>query len=65
MAKNNLLYIFTIRVPKSRIRAIQMIPIRQPIPNLQYGFVELLYSFFFSFNGYFLEAKLEAVLDKL
>ena len=42
-----------------------MIPIRQPIPNLQYGFVELLYSFFFSFNGYFLEAKLEAVLDKL
>ena len=61
MAKNNLLYIFTIRVPKSRIRAIQMIPIRQPIPNLQYGSVELLYSF----NGYFLEAKLEVVLDKL
>ena len=65
MAKNNLLYIFTIRVPKSRIRAIQIIPIRQPIPNLQYGFVELMSSFFFSFTGYFLEAKLEVVLDKL
>ena len=65
MSKNNKLYKNKIRVPKSRIRAIQMIPIRQPIPNLQYGSVELLYSFFFSFNGYFLEAKLEAVLDKL